>query len=173
MQFAQRFLCLVKFQKNWEDTNYQDAKSLLSIIYEYMDTFPVLLVLDNLETINTEDIHDFFANIPRKSKVLITSRIGLGEFEDRYRLRGFEKKERIYYMRRLADYYQVESLKKLKDNKLDQICTKLYSNPLSMKWLMMNLAKGYPIQSILQNKDDLINYCMSNVYIKLSDEAKL
>ena len=44
-------------------------------------TYKTLLVLDNLETINTEEIRDFLDEFSEDGKVLITSRIGIGEME--------------------------------------------------------------------------------------------
>jgi Tfp pilus assembly protein PilF/cold shock CspA family protein len=161
-----------KLSNMFEESKNESIESMLEVIYQNMKDIKILLVLDNLETINTSDIHTFFENIPMNSKVLLTSRIGLGEFEDRYILKGFEKKERLYYMRRLAQFYQINSLKKIADNELDDICKQLYSNPLSMKWFIMNLKKGYPIESVLQNKGELIEFCMSNVYDKLCETSK-
>lgn len=41
-----------------------------------------------------------------------------------------------------------------------------------MKWFVANMLKGESIESILKHKDDLTEYCMSNVYNKLSEDAK-
>ena len=60
----------------------------------------------------------------------------------------------------------------MNDEQLNDICEKLHSNPLAIKWFVANLMKGEPIQSILSNTQDLTFYCMSNVYDKLSQNAK-
>ena len=60
-----------------------------------MKEFKTLLVLDNLESINSESIREFLFDIPQGSKILTTSRIGIGEFEARHVLEGFNKKERV------------------------------------------------------------------------------
>ena len=51
-----------------------------------------LLVVDNLETLG-EEVRELVLNIPTKSKVLFTSRVGLGEIEIRYELPGFAPKD--------------------------------------------------------------------------------
>jgi len=152
--------------------NNSSSSDLINNIHEYMTEFKTLLVLDNLESINSETIRDFLFNIPPGSKVAITSRIGIGEFEARHILDGFNKKDRIFYLRRLCLHNQLTDVLKLKDEQINQICEQLYSNPLAMKWLVANLMKGDPIETILSHTEDLTNYCMSNVYEKLSKDAK-
>ncbi|WP_379969122.1 NB-ARC domain-containing protein [Ectobacillus sp. sgz5001026] len=149
-----------------------DNNMVTNEILEYMKEFKTLLVLDNLESINSESIREFLFEIPSGSKILTTSRIGIGEFEARHVLEGFNKKERVYYLRRLAQNYKLKDVLKMNEEELNDICEKLHSNPLAIKWFVANLMKGEPIQSILSNTQDLTSYCMSNVYDKLSPNAK-
>ncbi|MGV3025729.1 NB-ARC domain-containing protein [Clostridium thermobutyricum] len=154
-------------------TKFINVDEVIENILEYMKNFKILLVLDNLETINSDTIRNFLGEIPRGSKVVITSRIGIGEFESRINLDGLGKKERVYYLRRLAKNYDVSNLLNLSDKDIDdKICTKLHSNPLAMKWFVINLLKGETIESILGHTEELTNYCMSNVYEKLTEDAK-
>jgi len=149
-----------------------DSDKIVEEILEYMKEFKTLLVLDNLESINSESLREFLFNIPSGSKILTTSRIGIGEFEARHVLEGFNKKERIFYMRRLAQNHKLNDILKMQDVQLNSICEQLHSNPLAIKWLIANLMKGDPIESILTNTENLTFYCMSNVYDKLSKNAK-
>ena len=142
------------------------------MLIQFMDDFKVLLVLDNLETVNTEDINAFMKEIPAKSKVLITSRHGLGELEYRKKLDGMEKQDTIVYFRELSRYYGL-SLHKRSDDEIYEITGKaLYSNPLSIKWYISAVFNGMDEKKLLSKKEDLINYCISNVFEKLSDDAK-
>lgn len=150
----------------------EDIDVLIKNIQEYMSEFHILLVLDNLETINTESIREFLLNIPAGSKLVITSRIGIGEFETRYILEGLNKKESIFYLKRLAQNNQIKDILNTPDNQLDEICKHLHSNPLAIKWFVANIFKGEPIESVLSHTNDLTSYCMSNVYDKLSKDAK-
>ncbi|TWT00151.1 NB-ARC domain-containing protein [Planomicrobium sp. CPCC 101079] len=150
-----------------------DSDKIVEEILEYMKEFRTLLVLDNLESINSELLREFLFNIPSGSKILTTSRIGIGEFEARHVLEGLNKKERIFYMRRLAQNHKLYDILKMQDVQLNSICEKLHSNPLAIKWLIANLMKGAPIESILTNTENLTFYCMSNVYDKLSKNAKI
>lgn len=132
--------------------------------------FEMLLVLDNLETINTEEIKDFLDRFTEYGKVLITSRIGLGEMEHRFKLGGMSDKDVLEYMNILLELYGFEALLTEKQKK-DIAVSQLHSNPLAIKWFVRCLYNGDEVEKILQNKSELATFCMSNVYEKLSDIA--
>lgn len=141
-------------------------------ILQFMDAFKVLLVLDNLETINTGEINTFIRNVPENSKVLITSRLGLGEFEIRQKLEGLEKKDAIVYFRELSKYYGL-TLHERDDAAIYSIINKsLYNNPLSIKWFISGVFSGTDEKKMLAHKDELIEFCISNVFEKLSSLSK-
>lgn len=129
--------------------------------------FNMLLVLDNLETINTEDIKDFLDRFTEYGKVLITSRIGLGEMEHRFKLGGMSERDVIDYMNTLLELYGFEALLTEKQKK-DIAINELHSNPLAIKWFVRCLYNGDEIGDILNNKSELTTFCMSNVFEKLS-----
>ena len=52
-------------------------------VLDYMKANRILLVIDNLETLGTE-VRELAVGIPHGSKLLLTSRVGLGEIELRY-----------------------------------------------------------------------------------------
>lgn len=136
-------------------------------IIEFTKKFKCILVLDNLETINTKDIKDFIFEVSKYGKIIITSRIGLGELEYRYELTGLNKNESLKYMQALLDYYGLNKL--LTEKEIKEIATKeLYSNPLSIKWFVRCLYSGMDIKNILDNKQNIVYFCMNNVYEKLS-----
>ena len=133
--------------------------------------FNMLLVLDNLETINTEEIKDFLDRFTEYGKVLITSRIGLGEMEHRFKLGGMSENDVLEYMNILLELYGFESL--LTENqKKDIAISQLHSNPLAIKWFVRCLYNGDDVERILQNKTELATFCMSNVFDKLSETAR-
>ncbi|MFL9651716.1 NB-ARC domain-containing protein [Exiguobacterium chiriqhucha] len=153
-------------------TVFSEEKTSEENILEFLEAFKTLLVLDNLETINSGEIMSFLKNIPEKSKVLITSRHGLGELEYRYTLDGLSLDDASAYFRELSKYYGLK-LHEYPQNKVKEIVVdNLYSNPLSIKWFITSIFKGLDINSLLNNKGDLIEFCMSNVYEKLSVSSK-
>jgi len=141
-------------------------------ILNFMREFKVLLVLDNLETINSEEIMYFLKRVPENSKVLITSRHGIGELEYRYILNGLNNNDALTYFRELSKYYGLDLYKKGDKELKSLICDNLYSNPLSIKWFISGVYNGMDINSLISKKDELIEFCMSNVFNKLSDLSK-
>lgn len=150
----------------------KEKVSAIDDLLFYMGVFKTLLVLDNLETINTNDVRKLFEEIPDDSKILITSRIGIGEFETRISLNPFTKNEANVYFRRLAEAYNVEILKGLKDSEVNKYTDKLYYSPLCIKWFIINVGKGNNPDFVINNQDEIVEYCLSNVFDKLSDYAK-
>lgn len=140
-------------------------------IIELAKQFETLFVLDNLETLNTSDIRDFIDDFSEYGKILITSRIGLGEMEHRYRLKGLNDTDVVEYANVLLDLYGYECY--FTDEKKKHLfCDVLHANPLAIKWFIRCLANHQTEEEILAHKDDLVNFCMENVYDKLSDNAR-
>lgn len=150
------------------DDDLTPQKKLL----QFMEHFKTLLVLDNLETLNISEINDFMSMIPEKSKVLITSRHGLGELEKRVRLGGLDRKDCVTYFRELSKYFGLDIHKRSEKEIIEIAEGKLYSNPLSIKWYINAIYNGMNEKKILEHKEELIDFCISNVYEKLSDIAK-
>lgn len=151
-----------------KEENFTPKENLIN----FMREFNVLLVLDNLETINNEDINQFIKEIPENSKVLITSRHGLGELEYRYTLQGMNNKDATVYFRELSKYYGLD-LHKRTDSQINGIITKhLYSNPLSIKWFISGVYNGISETVLISKKSELVEFCMSNVYNKLTINSK-
>ncbi len=141
-------------------------------IIEFMEVFKVLLVLDNMETVNTGDVNEFLRKVPENSKVLITSRLGIGEFEVRQKIEGLTKNDAITYYRELSKYYGLE-LHKQKDEEIYKVISEsLYNNPLSIKWYISGIYSGTDAKKMLSHKDDLIEFCISNIFDKLSETAR-
>ena len=149
-----------------------DEKEPIENIVNFMKNFKSLLVIDNLETINDKSINTFIKSIPKESKVLITSRTGLGELEYRYDLNGMNQNDSINYFRELSKYYGLDLWKRSECEILSLVRDTLYSNPLSIKWYINGVCNGVREENIQNNKNELIEFCMSNVYNKLTNDAK-
>ena len=138
-------------------------------ILSFMNEFSTLLVIDNLETIPTQEIIGFLKEIPSKSKVLITSRSGLGELENRYMLKELNDNDARAYFVSLSKYYQLD-LHKKDEKELDKFIKKhLYSSPLSIKWYITGIFFGADSIQILSNREKLVEFAMSNIIEKLSE----
>lgn len=86
------------------------TENVQEYIIELSKRFRTLFILDNLETINTSEIKDFLEKFTEYGKVLITSRIGLGEMEHRYKLGGLDSTDVIDYTDILLNLYGFEGM---------------------------------------------------------------
>jgi len=140
-------------------------------IIEYLELFKTLIIIDNLETIQSEEVRNFIRNAQTKCNIVITSRIGLGELEYPRTLSGLSESECAKLIREIARMRNSDILMKLPQSTLIDIATKLYFNPLALKWFVSTVETGISPQEVLNNKDDLLNFCLTNVYEKLSQGA--
>lgn len=141
-------------------------------IIEYMGTFKIALFIDNLETILDDKIRDFISEIPQGSKIIITSRIGLGAYEYPIKLRGMEENYASQLLRKLSQIRSVEPLYKMEESVLRRYVNRMGCNPSYIKWFVSSVQTGSSPESILQNSDMFLDFCMSNVYNYLPDDAK-
>lgn len=143
----------------------------LESILEYLELFKTLIIIDNLETIQSEEVRDFIRTAQTKCNIVITSRIGLGELEYPRTLTGLSENECAKFIREIARIRNSDILIKLPQATLADVASKLYYNPLALKWFVSTVEMGISPQEVLNNKDDLLNFCLTNVYEKLSPGA--
>jgi LuxR family glucitol operon transcriptional activator len=140
-------------------------------VLEYLENFRVLLILDNLETINDQRLRDFLVELPNGSKVLITSRIGLG-MENPVKLEPLSDSESKSLLRALASIRNVRLLKNMDDASLDALVRKLQGHPLYIKWLVAGVQAGRRPSELVNDNSLLLDFCMSNVFDKLTEPAR-
>jgi tetratricopeptide (TPR) repeat protein len=150
-----------------------NMKENISEILEFMDNFKVLLIIDNLETILEEEVKEFVREAQQKAKIAITSRLGLGELEYPRKLEGFTEKESAELIREIAKVRNSRILIQLSNKQLGEISSELHYNPLALKWFINSVDFGKSPKEVLNNKSDLLKYCLSNVYDKLILNSKL
>lgn len=85
---------------------------ILKEILDYLETFKILLCIDNLETISSGEVRNFLSQIPNNSKVIITTRMGLGEIEYRYKLDKLNDKDSIDLIRQMSKILNINTLMK-------------------------------------------------------------
>lgn len=152
------------------DNNIDEILNEISL---YMQEFKILLCIDNLETIEKESVRRFLAEIPSGSKVLITTRVGLGEVEYRYKLDSLDSKSSIDLVRKLSKLLNIESLKRKNNASLKDLVRRLHHNPLLIKWYALSISSGQTHGDIL-NRDSVsykeaLKFCFQNLYERLSD----
>lgn len=153
--------------------NNGDIDSILKEICVYMEEFKILLCIDNLETISSNEVREFLANIPQQSKILITTRMGLGEIEYRYKLDKLDDKPSAQLMRSLSRLLNIESLYSKKQEAVIVICKSLYNNPLLIKWYVLSVASGKSQAEVINKRgggfQEALKFCFENLYDCLSE----
>ncbi len=144
----------------------------LEEVLSYLTEFRILLVLDNLETVLDDRIRDFLGRLPVGSKVLITSRIGIGAYEYPVKLQPMDEGDAIQLLRALAKIRGVTSLVRLPNNRLANFCQRMKNNPGYIKWFVSAVQAGRRPEDVLANPDLFLNFCMSNVYEYLTPTSR-
>src|SRR5271165_1670763 len=103
-----------------------DAETFTKELLEYMEQFRVLLVIDNFETLTTNSLRPLLTSVPVGSKILITSRVGLGELEIRYKLDPLDTKTAVSLARRFSKCLNLEVLSSASEARLEKYCALLY-----------------------------------------------
>jgi Flp pilus assembly protein TadD len=148
-----------------------DSNNLEEVI-EYLATFKIALFIDNLETILDDNIRQFVGALPQGSKIIITSRIGLGAYEYPIKLQGIGESYASQLLRTVAKIRGVEALSKLQENVLRGFVNRMHRNPSYIKWFVSSVQTGLSPESVLQNSNNFLDFCMSNVYEYLSTNAQ-
>ena len=147
---------------------------LLSQIRHYMIESRVLLVIDNLESLEPSLFRQFILQIPSQSKLLVTSRVPIGEFEARYKLEHLDLNSSVDLMRRYARYLNLESMYESDHNTLTDYTKKLFHNPLLLKWFISGIARGLDPQSLVSHEigdfQTALKFCFENVFDNLDGE---
>lgn len=150
----------------------QNSADPVADLVRNLENNRILLVLDNLETVIDETIRDFARRVPLGSKVILTTRVGLGAFDFPIRLNAFLPKEARHYLRRTARVWGLNEIAKFPEKKIEEYCARLQYNPLFIKWFVQGVQSGQRPESILANPKILLQYCMQNVFDHLPADAR-
>jgi LuxR family transcriptional regulator, glucitol operon activator len=145
-------------------------KNPVQELLDYLRTFPILLILDNLETVIDDRIRDFLRQLPHGSKVLITSRIGVGT-ENPFKLSPLSTAEAARLIRILARVRDVHPLRDLHDGEVEDLVTRMKCHPAFIKWFVSGVQAGQAPERLVEENGLLLDYCMSNVFDYLSEDA--
>lgn len=144
----------------------------LDEVIEYLATFKIALFIDNLETILDENIRQFVGALPQGSKIIITSRIGLGAYEYPIKLQGIGESYASQLLRTIAKIRGITTLSALQEKVLRGYVNRMHRNPSYIKWFVSSVQTGLSPEAVLQNSHDFLDFCMSNVYEYLSHDAQ-
>jgi LuxR family glucitol operon transcriptional activator len=141
-----------------------------------MGIFKILLVVDNYETVTDKSLRPLLTSVPPGSKVLLTSRIGLGELEIRYKLDPLDERTSVDLLRRSSRALNVPILYEAGDKKLERYCSLLYFNPLLIKWFTQSVSVGSDPERLVSKSsasfDEVLRYCFENLLSRLQGDEQ-
>lgn len=162
---------LTKMNKKVLDFINPHGTDVFKELIDLAKVFNVLLVFDNLETISSSEIIDFISDFMSYGKILITSRVSLGQLDVRYDLPVLNENDMIELTYSLLKYYHLDD--RFTNTEILNLSKDiLFSNPLSIKWAIRSLDNGLTINDIKEARKDVVDFCMENVYEKFDQISK-
>ncbi len=153
------------------NSKLRTEEECINEIVEYLNLYKVVIAIDNLETISVGPLRDLMLRVPAHSKLLLTSRVGVGEFEARYPLQGLEEKAAGTLFRALVSIFSVSALKKMDDGNVKGFCKRLFFNPLLIKWFVTSVARGGEPGGLVNRGGDnfaeALAFCFQNLFERL------
>jgi hypothetical protein len=120
----------------------------------------ILLVIDNLETVIDQNIRTLVRRVPLGSKILFTTRIGLGAFDFPIALAPFSKRDAAFYFRRTSRVWGVSDLAAASNQLVEEYCDKLQNNPLFIKWFIQSVRAGKRPSVLTNDPKLLLQFCL-------------
>jgi Tfp pilus assembly protein PilF/cold shock CspA family protein len=148
-----------------------DTDDPVSEVLSYLEHFRVLLFLDNLETVLDQRLRDFLLELPIGSKVIITSRISLG-IENPVHLQPLSTDDSSRLLRALSRVRNVAQLKKLPQDAVERLASGMGGHPAWIRWFVAGVQAGRRPEELITDNALLLDFCMSNVYEHLGDDAR-
>lgn len=158
------------FENDFKEEVYRES------IYKIFMNNRSLLIIDNLETIQNEDIKSFIKDIPRPSQVLITSRMGLGEIERRRPLLDFSVEDAIKLFRIVSKERDREDLSNLSDEVISVYVKNVSSYPLLIKWSIGKICLGMDIEKafkqIYSGDSEISQFVFNDIFKLISNNSR-
>ncbi|WP_128928764.1 NB-ARC domain-containing protein [Bradyrhizobium guangxiense] len=150
----------------------QTETSAMDDLLTHLRNNRILLVIDNLETVIDQNIRNLVRQVPPGSRILFTTRIGLGAFDFPIPLSPLESKEAAFYFRRTARVWGVNDLASAPPNVVSGYCLKLQHNPLFIKWFIQSVRAGKRPTVLTSDPTVLLQFCLQNVFNSLSVDSR-
>lgn len=144
----------------------------LERLISQLETFSILLVIDNLETVLDENIRKLVQRVPTGSKILFTTKKSIGAYDFPVPLKPFTEKEAEFYLRAIARFWGQQEIARATADQARVYCAKLQRNPLFIKWFVQAVADGQSPQKVLADPKIVLKFCLSFVFENLSTPSK-
>ncbi|WP_082567328.1 AAA family ATPase [Janibacter sp. Soil728] len=131
-----------------------------------------LVVLDNFETIGGLEFTQLYETLPDSVRYLVTSRIGVGQYERRFPLEPLDQKDSLRLLNDFIRARRLASLQRLSGQTRIEIVTRLRNSPLGIRWFVLAVESGRDPLSLIRDQSELLEFCVRSVYDALSAPAK-
>lgn len=144
--------------------------------HEYLGAFKVLLILDNMETINDSRILEFIQKIPygSTSKVLITSRTKTGGWELPFPIKELSLDETREFIRIKADERGIEF--PMDEDVVAKVQQYSGGLPLAIQWIIGQFKLTNSVDEIFKKSigtnSPILEFSFRNIWNLLSADAK-
>lgn len=139
---------------------------------EALSGLRALVVVDNLETIGGIDFSVFYDELPDSVSYLITSRVGVGEFERRYPLSPMSEGDSLRLFNDFVRARRTVGLDRISASARSEVVKRLRFSPLAIRWFVLAVEAGNDPLQLVRNQDELLEFCVRSVYDSLDDPAK-
>lgn len=150
---------------------YDEAYSTFDELCNNKPEEKVLLFIDNLETLlinSTKDFEEFTYNLPLAWRVLITSRISIGNA----RIISLEPLKEKHALHLARTYLSKRNRKNLPEDVLKNLVSKCFNNPLAIRLSIDLYLAGKEIpESINVANKEIAAFSYSNLIDALSDNS--
>lgn len=139
---------------------------------DVLDGLRVLVVVDNLETVAGEEFKELYDQLPATVTYLITSRIGVGEYERRYPLSPLSHPDSLQLFNQFVRARRIAGLDRISSEARVQVVAKLRYSPLAIKWFALAVEAGNDPVQLIRHQDELLEFCVRSVYDSLEPAAR-
>lgn len=151
------------------DTDFSGSLQELAAALEGLE---VLIVVDNLETVGGAEFSILYDELPDSVNYLVTSRIGVGEYERRYPLQPLRREDSLKLFNDFVRARRIAGLDKLSGEARIQVVTSLRHSPLGIKWFALAVEAGNDPLQLIHHQDELLEFCVRSVYDSLEPAAR-
>lgn len=139
---------------------------------EMLDGIRTLIAIDNAESADSQEIVAFYDAMPSDSRILLTSRVGLGQLERRITVGPLDERSGVQMLRTLAHRRGLTQLSTLSPRQLGKQVQRLRATPLAIRWYVEAVAAGADPRFAIEDQSALLRFCLETIYGGLSETAR-
>jgi len=171
-----------KFIEEHSLESEDDSSDIEDVVKNFLVNNKVLLIVDNLETLNDSDLIYFLENFPLSSKAILTTRETLGDFfMARINLSGFQEINEFpnFLNSQFKIFVGQETIfTDIYPTYLKELYAYTKGMPLAGQLITHQIANSTPIESVIENLKsgdayhDILTFCFQGSIDKLSESEK-